>query len=53
MVTLSDFLTFDSTSDGVPVCLVDNGPLTAAGIAYDAREVKAWTYPNDYRLKEY
>jgi hypothetical protein len=53
MITLSDFLTFDFTSDEVPVCLVDNGPFTAAGIAYDAREVKAWTDPNDYRLKEY
>ena len=30
----------------LPVCLVDNGDFTAAGIAYDEREAKAFLYPD-------
>jgi len=32
-------------SDLVPVCLVDNGVFTAAGIAYDAREAGHMLHP--------
>lgn len=33
-----DAQAFDFSGDSLPVCLVDNGLFTAAGIAYDARE---------------
>lgn len=36
----------------LPVCLVDNGPFTAAGIAYSAGELSAFKYP-DGRRKEW
>jgi hypothetical protein len=36
----------------LPVCLVDNGPFTAAGIAFDERELQAFTYP-DHRPKQW
>lgn len=39
------------TETHVPVCLVDNGPFTAAGVAYDARELNAFDQPNDFRPK--
>ena len=42
---------FDEKPDHLPVCLVDNGPFTAAGIAFDQRELEAFTYPGDHRLK--
>lgn len=41
----------DFNSGPLPVCLVDNGPFTAAGICYDARELEAFTSPTDYRPK--
>jgi hypothetical protein len=53
MITLRDFQSFDLTSKEVPVCLVDNGPFTAAAIAYSKMEIAAFTDPTDYRLKEY
>lgn len=37
----------------LPVCLVDNGPFTAAGICYNDRELKAFQSPDDWRLKEW
>lgn len=44
------------TIDDVPgfllVCLVDNGPFTAAGIAFDERELQAFLSP-DGRYKEW
>jgi hypothetical protein len=40
-------------SGELPVCLVDNGIFTAAGIAYDERELKAFTEPEDYRPKRW
>lgn len=40
-------------STEVPVVLVDNGFFTAAGIAYDEREVNAFTQPDDKRSKVY
>jgi hypothetical protein len=37
---------FDS-ADEWPVCLVDNGLFTAAGIAYDKQEAEAFLQPDD------
>ena len=34
------------TETHVPVCLVDNGPFTAAGVAFNEREVQAFSYPD-------
>lgn len=36
----------------LPVCLVDNGPFTAAGIAFNEREFQAFNRPDD-RPKEW
>ena len=33
------------------VCLMDNGPFTAAGICYDEEEMRAFNGPSDYRPK--
>ena len=33
-------------NDELVVCLVDNGPFTAAGIAYDDEERNAFLYPD-------
>ena len=41
------------TETHVPVCLVDNGPFTAAAVAFDARELNAFTQPNDFRPKRW
>ena len=37
---------WDFSSDSLPVCLADNGLFTAAGIAYDARELEDWARPD-------
>lgn len=37
----------------LPVCLVDNGPFTAAGVGVDAREVEAFNQPGDFRPKRW
>ena len=41
------------TEESLPVVLVDNIEFTAAGIAYDAAELKAFTQPDDYRPKTF
>jgi len=35
----------------LPVCFVDNGPFTAAGIAFDSNELAAFANPSDHRPK--
>lgn len=32
--------------DWLPICLIDNGPFTAAGIAFSASEFEAFRYPD-------
>lgn len=43
----------DFSSDELPVCLVDNGWMTAAGICYDRREIMAFAQPDDKRPKNW
>ena len=38
---------------GVYVCLVDNGPFTAAAVAYSEAEFNAFNHPSDYRPKKW
>jgi len=45
---------FDAKLDHTPVCLVDNGPFTAAAICYSEQELKAFSNrSSDPRLKEW
>ena len=37
----------------LPVVLVDNGPFTAAGVAFCESELRAFTDPSDRRPKRY
>jgi len=37
----------------LPVCLVNNGGFTAAAICDDARELEAFTFPDDHRPKRW
>jgi len=39
------------SSGRLPVCLIDNGPFTAAAIAYEEGEIYAFSQPDDYRPK--
>lgn len=43
------------TGDGksFPVCLVNNGPFTAAGVAFSKREMDAFNGPDDFRPKQW
>lgn len=45
-ITSDEVRKFDFSSDHLPVCLVDNGPFTAAGIAYDQREAAEFLSPD-------
>ena len=40
-------------SDSLPVCWVDNGMFSAAGICYSKRELAAFTAPGDNRSKQW
>ena len=44
---------FDFASDALPVCLVDNGWMTAAGIAYSPQERDVFADPSDHRPKKW
>ena len=44
---------FTEEDTEIPVCLVDNGFFTAAGIAYSPRELQAFTRPSDDRPKRF
>lgn len=41
----------DLSQGKLPVILVDNGPFTAAAIAYSERELQAFTNPSDTRTR--
>jgi len=43
--------TVDLSSEFLPVCLMDNGPFTAAGIAFNQLELDAFTVKSDTRPK--
>lgn len=45
-------LQVDTNGDSLPVCLVDNGMFTAAGIGYCSREVEVFAMP-DGRPKQW
>ena len=48
-----DFKVFDFSDKTIlPVCLVNNGPFTAAGVAYCPRQVEAFLYP-DHRPRTF
>ena len=49
----TDLLKSKITDEKVPVCLVDNGPFSAAGIAFSEAEVDAFTSPTDFRPKQW
>jgi hypothetical protein len=45
-ITKTEANNFDFSKGMLPVCLVDNGEFTAAGIAYDARERNYFMIPD-------
>jgi hypothetical protein len=49
---LKDF-SFQKDPEHLPVCLVDNGPFTAAAVIFSNREREAFTNPTDDRPKYY
>lgn len=51
-ITAEEARHFNFNEDKLPVCLVNNGLFTAAGIAYDARERDAFIEP-DGRPKQW
>ena len=53
-ITLNEFRSFDfRDKNALPVCLINNGPFTAAGIAYNKKEQRAFTHEDDFRPKTY
>ena len=51
-VSESEFSWVDLPEDTLPVVWVDNGPFTAAGVAYKEDEYKAFTSSTDPRLRQ-
>jgi hypothetical protein len=45
-------ISWDNAAE-LPVCLVDNGPFTAAAIAYSPEEFQAFNRADDYRPKQW
>lgn len=43
---------FKTCPDSLPIVLVDNGPFTAAAVAYSPNELEAFLNPNDKRPKK-
>lgn len=41
------------TADTIPVCVVDNGPFEAAGIAFDENELACFADRNDTRERKW
>ena len=52
-ISKEDFMKFNVPYDCLPVALVNNGAFTAAGVAYDLREVECFTHPTDFRPKKF
>lgn len=53
-ITIEEFKNFDyDNKKALPVCLVDNGPFTAAAIAYSKRENQAFINVDDFRPKKF
>jgi hypothetical protein len=48
-----DLFSFEEYKEYLPVCLVDNGPFTAAGICYNECELDAFSDPMDSRPKKW
>jgi hypothetical protein len=44
---------YNEETNEVAVCLVDNGMFTAAAVAFEPRELEAFTYPDDRRPKKW
>lgn len=44
---------YDLNGDKLPVCLFDNGFMTAAGIAYHPKEIEAFNSPSDTRPRKW
>lgn len=53
-IALNGFRAWPPGADGkFGVCIVDNGPFNAAGVAWDSREADAFTLPNDHRPRQF
>jgi hypothetical protein len=53
-ITASEFRAWEPGKEGkFAVCVVDNGPFNAAGVAYDKREAEAFTTPEEWRPQQF
>lgn len=52
-ISTEEVLNFNFDGSKLPVCLVDNGWMTAAGIADTEHERDAFADPNDHRPKKW
>ena len=52
-ITRSEFVAHNDFQNMIAICLVNNGPFTAAAIAYKQSEITAFTDPDDCRPKKY